>query len=202
MSLILSGKLQALLDRLTQARAERLDVDVSSRAPQSSALSTGTWTGAKAAFLDAKISEMATVVPTVLGGVNDPARNGLLVHAVDFADTVSDSSTTASVWHVIKSITGSGVLDFVGIEQSANATDKNIDARFLIDGSVVWSITAGWQLAADDDEGFALIGGVTATGEGVAFGRVPYKTSWSLEWQNTEGAGSVTMGGFFRYNED
>lgn len=49
------GKLKALADRLTAARAanlDRLDADVSTRAPASSALSRMVWTDAKAALLD------------------------------------------------------------------------------------------------------------------------------------------------------
>ncbi len=49
------GKLKALADRLTEVRAsnlDRLDADVSTRAPASSALSKMVWTDAKAALLD------------------------------------------------------------------------------------------------------------------------------------------------------
>lgn len=49
------GRLKTLLDRLTASRAAKLDnlnTTISSRAPSSTALSTGTWTGARAAKLD------------------------------------------------------------------------------------------------------------------------------------------------------
>lgn len=49
------GKLKTLLDRLTSTRATNLDnlnATVSSRAPASSALSSATWTGTRAAKLD------------------------------------------------------------------------------------------------------------------------------------------------------
>lgn len=61
-----SGRLKKILDRLTNstealsdgrvAKLDNLDAAVSTRAPASTALSSATWTGAKAAFLDAAIS--------------------------------------------------------------------------------------------------------------------------------------------------
>jgi hypothetical protein len=50
----LPGKVKTLLDRLTETRATNLDdidTTVSSRAPSTTALSTATWTSAKASYL-------------------------------------------------------------------------------------------------------------------------------------------------------
>lgn len=52
------GKLKTLLDRLTAARAanlDKLDANVSTRAPAATALSNAVWTDARAAKLDANV---------------------------------------------------------------------------------------------------------------------------------------------------
>lgn len=92
MSILLNGKIQALLDRLTAARAaklDNLDQTVGSRAPGSTALSTATWTAARAAKLDkldtaisdvvykpaatGSFQSITTVIPIKSGGVDGSA---------------------------------------------------------------------------------------------------------------------------------
>ena len=56
-------KLKDLLDRLTAARAnnlDKLDTTISSRAPESTALSSNIWTNARASFLNANITSRAS----------------------------------------------------------------------------------------------------------------------------------------------
>lgn len=62
--LALLGQAAELLNRLTTARAgkiDNLDATISSRAPSSTALSTATWDATKAGRLDAAISSRANV---------------------------------------------------------------------------------------------------------------------------------------------
>ena len=80
------GKLKMLLDRLTATRAanldgltsartgylDRLDATISSRAPASTALSTATWTAARAAKLDSTVL-VNGVIKSVQTGYADPA---------------------------------------------------------------------------------------------------------------------------------
>jgi hypothetical protein len=88
------GKLKTLTDRLTSARAGYLD-NLNTNlavlpAPASTALSTATWTGTKAGYLDAAISSVATssIVSVQTGWVN-AARTG-----------ASAGTEDASYWEV------------------------------------------------------------------------------------------------------
>lgn len=80
------GKLKALLDRLTADRAgylDRLDATVSSRAPASTALSSATWTGPRAAKLDEigiKSIQRGTIV--VSAGGTSTGSNTATISAV------------------------------------------------------------------------------------------------------------------------
>jgi len=58
------GKLKTLLDRITTARAanlDNIDAAVSSRAPSATALSTATWTNARAANIDEILTDTAAL---------------------------------------------------------------------------------------------------------------------------------------------
>lgn len=77
MSFTLSGPIAAikaqlvtLLNRITQTIADRLDVDISSRAPSSTALSDAVWTGAKAGFLNSSLSVIKTVIDAIKSTVD------------------------------------------------------------------------------------------------------------------------------------
>jgi hypothetical protein len=70
------GKLKKLLDRLTSTRAgyldnlPRLDTNIASRAPASTALSSSTWTATRAARLDANISSRLSAVVKTGGHID------------------------------------------------------------------------------------------------------------------------------------
>lgn len=69
------GKLKTLIDRLTSTRAgnlDNLDAAITTRAPSATALSSATWTGTKAGYLDAAISSRldAAVVSAQSGKVD------------------------------------------------------------------------------------------------------------------------------------
>lgn len=98
MSLLLIGKIQTLLDRLTSGRAAaldavtetrmaRLDAAVSTRAASASALSNATWTDARAA----KVDNLDAVLSTLPGRVKS-IQTGTVQISDGSQPTVSISS--------------------------------------------------------------------------------------------------------------
>lgn len=87
------GKLKTIYDYLTThlsstraAKIDNLDAAMSTRAPASTALSTATWTGTKAGYLDAGIS-------TRLGGIKSIQTGQITIQSTDG----SASATIAAV---------------------------------------------------------------------------------------------------------
>lgn len=67
----LPGQLATLTSRLTSARAtklDNLDAAVSSTAPASTALSSATWTGTKAGYIDAAVSSRLGSIKSIQRG--------------------------------------------------------------------------------------------------------------------------------------
>ncbi|MEM1142720.1 MAG: hypothetical protein AAGI88_09060, partial [Pseudomonadota bacterium] len=99
------GRLKALLDRLTAARAnnlDNLDVPVSGRAPASTALSSATWTNARAALLDSissivsVTSSTSTNVGTLLGRLTAARAANLDSVLGIVADSYTEIASTAN----------------------------------------------------------------------------------------------------------
>ena len=73
------GKLKTLLDRLTAARAtklDNLDTAITTRAPSSTALSTATWTATRAGYLDGPISNASKHAKLIATGYLSTTRSG------------------------------------------------------------------------------------------------------------------------------
>jgi len=106
------GAVVKLLNRLTQALADRVDATISSRAPASTALSTATWTGTRATAidnLDAAVNTLAAAADYTSGR----AAN------LDYLD-VSVAATTR-----IKSIQR-GTISITGTNLTATATITSV----------------------------------------------------------------------------
>jgi hypothetical protein len=89
------GKLKTLTDRLTSGRAanlDNLDVAVSTTAPASTALSSATWTGTKAGYLDGAISGRLGSIKAIYRGtitlVYSNTSNTATITAVDTTKSI------------------------------------------------------------------------------------------------------------------
>lgn len=102
---------EMLTNRLTAARAAFLDAAISSRAPSSTALSTATWTAARAANLD-NIEIVHTNVPAM----------------ADY----SNGSAVAGTFYTVLDITGSGILHKAAVNGGTNLIGHRL--RITIDG--------------------------------------------------------------------
>lgn len=110
------GRLAAVLGRLTQSRADKLDnldAAITTRAPASTALSIAQWTNARALLLDNLASLLTGVVnsiqtgyasaPTSSGSGEDTAYADVMVSAVTVAKAfplilVADAQSTSKFW--------------------------------------------------------------------------------------------------------
>ncbi len=159
--------------------------------------------------LDARITVLEGGVngtpPTELKGI--PTTRTTV--AFDTAEMVWLASVTASetaydTWKTLLEETAAeGVLEFLAIYQVANASDRDVQARLTIDGTVVWlSSTTYWSATGDNSDGAILCGTGTSTGTTtqVALGHIPFNTSFKLDFKKTENAaGTVEMGAFYKY---
>lgn len=192
-----SGKLATLLERITATRAGYLDAAISSRAAAATALSTATWTNARAAKLD----QIGAIIPTTNGLKGRPVSNSGLLASVGSAGasflSTSGSTSTYDSWTNVLAVTGAGVLEFLSVYATANASDRNAQARLSIDGNVVWtSDTDAWQTASDNNDGVYLVGSASPE----SLGNIRFASSFTLDFKKTENAaGTVTMATRYSY---
>jgi hypothetical protein len=107
---------ELLTNRLTAARAAFLDAAISSRAPSGTALSTATWTAARAGYLD----ELTKLM-------------GDTIRSVDYYN----GSPVANTWYTVCNISGAGVLARAGVGSSSTSLYAGKQKlRITIDGVV------------------------------------------------------------------
>lgn len=159
------GAVIKLLNRLTQALADRVDAAISSRAPSSTALSTATWTGTRATAidnLDAAISTLAAAADYTSGRAAK----------LDYLD-VSVAATTR-----IKSIQR-GTISITGTNATATATITSVNTaktriRFL--GAYTGQVASNWCPGAT----VALTNATTITATKNANVSGTHAVSWEL----------------------
>jgi hypothetical protein len=130
----LPGRIKILLDRIgsnTPTQLGRLDANVSSRAPASTALSTSQWTNTKAGYLDAAISGRASqasvnalpqgIVKSVQRGTFNPS-NGATSANVTISSVDLDK---AFLVFSFRSDTGLSDFEFVWTGKLTSATNIN-----------------------------------------------------------------------------
>jgi hypothetical protein len=105
---------------------------------------------------------------------------------------------------VLEETAAEGVIEFLNVYQVANASDRDVQARLTIDGTVVWLSAANlWDATGDNEFGVSLVGMSLRSGTTIGsmtFGRVPFNTSFKLDFKKTENAaGTVEMGTRYRY---
>ena len=126
---------EILTNRLTAARAAFLDVAISSRAPASTALSTATWTAARASYLDQ--------IPTIntKAGIKSLQRGLAAVSGSSSIDiTIATVDTTKTVVSLLSS--GNVGTGYIFSLQLLNATTL----RIVISPSSFSAGNLSWQV--------------------------------------------------------
>lgn len=147
------GKLKTLLDRISSARAAKLDnIDaaISTRAAASTAVSNADLTPARAGYLDALEHGNGGVRPASMpcGNIVASSTETLTVLTVPGAAYVSSGALTAGTLATMLSVTGKGALTYLGI-QSMDATSRTHRVRITIDGTVVFDATSAPHTTAN-----------------------------------------------------
>ena len=144
--------------------------------------------------------------PTSLKGIpTTRATTTLDTAELEWITQTTASETAFDTWKVILQETAAeGVIEFMTVHQVANASDRDVQARLTVDGTVVWlSSTTYWAAAADNADGAILVGsysGATSIAR-IGLGQVPFATSFKLDFKKTENAaGTIEMGTFCKYH--
>lgn len=188
-----------LLTRWSQTKADFLDAGISSRAPSSTALSTATWTGGRAAALDT-IAGIDTKATAILdsGAIDSVSVNSGVAISSSLAAVLNQLVGPAMTQTVISgagyvtidSITGKGVLEFLAFSVPSH-TGGSYGFRLTIDGVVVHNLTN--TLFATND-GLVVAGCVGVVGgnlAGVAFGHWPFNASLLIEVYSSGATGTL-----------
>ncbi len=186
------------------AKAAFLDVGISSRASASALTTVDTVVDAIKVLtdlnLDAKISEVGVSPPTTISALTFPEVNGSEDISA-FSVPQSSAVNNSGVWNTNVSVTGKGRIQFLEVGQQSNTSSRNVQFRLLIDAVEVWiSDASAWTDTGDNGDSISVIGAAfnTVVG-GVAFGNVPFNTSFKTEWKNNSAAASITMRTHHRY---
>lgn len=163
------------------------------------------------------ISSLDTRVTALEGGVDGTpptALKGIPISNSDIDDVMPTAPTTIGIlysastgtqnsWTTIHSETGEGIIEFMNAYQVANSSSRAAQLRLSIDGTTVYTSDADlWQASGDTGDGVCLVGSASDAEGFLAFGRVRYSTSFTLEFQKTAAAaGTVEIGARIRYYE-
>ena len=193
------GKLKTISDYLAAylsptrcAKIDNLDTTLTSRAPASTALSTATWTGTRAGFLD-KIEGPAVAPPTghslpddqitTTSSGNPPSVLALCAKSGD----VSVSSYTT-----VLNVSGRGVLTFAALYFATSSGNGYM--KIIVDGVTLI------EQSTDNSQAFgALVGAIVVNASGVfaiPCEQIPFRTSLQIQIRNN---GSGTVRAFWRY---
>lgn len=188
------GRLKTLIDRLvpsgttetlTDARMlklDNLDTTVSSRAPSATALSSATWTGAKAGYLDAPISSVkrkaqanlvrdtAVTTRTLFTGTNGPEGHGALYTA---------GTITAPNYVELMSVAVPGWLYLVATYRESTFASGTLSTRITIDGDV-WDVVTD-SASTTQYAGHVALGVVSDDSKVIIPLAVRFETSMKVE---------------------
>jgi len=176
------GKLKTLIDRLTSARAakiDNLDAAVTTRAPASTALSNGVWTDARAGKLDnaAQNTDPYLASPSELVPSNPGASTNVTTINIGSISGLSNGTTTSTSFVDIVNYSGKGVLEFcaLAIYQELCYMKLIVDGVTLADFSLDPS-ASNW--AAKAAVGLYLN---TSSFTTIALSQIPFKTSLQIQ---------------------
>lgn len=131
------GMLKSLRDRLTTTRAanlDKLDVNVTTRAPANTALSNQVWTDARAAKLDISNSPIGRSTTGIVGRGTNSWVPQYGKHPLWHSLTTLTSSNSVSMTEVL-SVSGPGVVGLVVGENNGSSGQFQVE----LDGSIVFS---------------------------------------------------------------
>ena len=148
------GRLKTLIDRLVPsgsaetltdtrlANLDDLDAAVSTRAPSATALSTATWTGTKAGYLDAAISSVK--MKGQVNMVRDTTWTSTAVETAAASDGLgakynAPATMNAGQYYELLSVTAAGWLYLVVTARNTSFSSGTLSTRITIDGDV-WDV--------------------------------------------------------------
>ena len=149
------------------------------------------------------VSNLASNPPIELLGIEDAAE--ALISAVQSLDGVSSTgvASTFNVWDDLVSFTGSGVINYLAVELTANSSDVDLDVRVLIDSVEVFIRNVAWETSADATNGFAIIGLKFSTTAGVASESVLFNENFALQIRKSENTtGSATFSHWIKWSKE
>lgn len=194
-----TGRLKAVYDYLVAnlsvaraAKIDNLDAAISTRAGASTALSSATWTGTRAGYLD-KIEGPTDAPPTWHSASSGAitSTSNLNPPAVLQICTVG-ADVSASVYTTTLSVSGRGVLTFAALY--FDAYSGNGYMRIIIDGVTIIEQSTNASYAFG-----AVVGAMVETSVGIyaiPCEQIPFRTSLQIQIR-TNGPGTVRA--FWRY---
>ena len=177
------GKLKTLIDRLTSARAaklDNLDTTVGSRAPASTALSNVVWTDGRAGNLDTVLLKTHPLVaPPIALIPSSPAAS--LNTGYDYLARVAglaSGSTSSTTYVDIVNYSGQGVLEFCAL--MANGT-PTVSMKLIIDGVEVGAISASASSSNYSGKPLAGLFAIETAGGSISLSQIPFYSSLVIQ---------------------
>ena len=178
--LVPSGTTETLTDA-RMLKLDNLDATVASRAPSSTALSTATWTPAKAGYLDAAISsvKMKGQVNMVRDTAVPAAAMGAFANELEGygAGYSAPATMNAAQYYELLSVTAAGWLYLVVTHRESGFSSGTLATRITIDGDV-------WDVITDGGSTTALYGHVAhgvRSSDGKVIMPIPVRFDTSLK---------------------
>ena len=168
------GRLKTLIDRLVPsgsaetltdtrlANLDDLDAAVSTRAPSSTALSSATWTGTKAGYLDAAVSSAKYPKQTDINCVELGTSSIASVNAFSPGVPFGPIAVSAATWTEVLSVAVPGFLWWAAAWRGSAYTSGTLNVRVTIDGTVaVTTVTTG--ASSTQNTGVVAVGSYIGT---------------------------------------
>jgi hypothetical protein len=211
------GKLKTLLDRLSDARAtkiDNLDAAITTRAAAATAVSNVDLTGTRIGYLDklnisgnvASAAGLAAVALEATPLLSPPMASGLVSvsGAVTCADYLSarvhglaSSTTTSTSYTAVVNYTGTGVLNFLAAQSGGSGAPQSW-VKLTVDGVVV----AEFNSAATNYDAKIGVGALVTDGSnnaiGVALDQIAFKVSLKIELKSHNGS---TVYAWYKYRK-
>lgn len=199
----LPGKMKVLTDRLTSARATKLDnlnATVSSRAAASTALTNVVWSDARAAKLDTAALEASPLLSApIVSGVVPQAPTAVTI--ASYTDVYTKNSGLEHLGVIsttyVNSVnyTGKGVLEFAAAQNETSAGTTTM--QITIDGIVIIGPATVAGIGGGSANVAAMVGAINSSAF-VSLSAIPFKTSLKIEIKVTSGS---TGRSFIKYRK-
>jgi len=215
MSILSLPRLKTILDRLSATRAAyldnlqyfdstvggRIDTNVASRAPATSALSTSVWTSTKAGYINREINPSPGAAITAASPTPHPdAEPSTSIDATtDLATRViGNLAAPGATWTSVASPAGPAMVSLlVLVVEQSTGSSTGCEFRVTIDGTTVYtSVTR--DLAVGEQTYFVPIGEyqydkTAGNARLLSFEEVTYNTQMLIEARNVSNTGVCTL---------